>query len=111
MLPTGGGKSAIYQIAGAAIPGTTIVVSPLLALQHDQVERIGDDLGGARQLNSQLSATRRHALLEQITTGMIEFVLLAPEQLEDEEVVAALAAEPPLAVRGRRGTLHQHLGS
>ena len=39
VLPTGGGKSAIYQLAGALIDGPTVVVSPLIALQHDQVDR------------------------------------------------------------------------
>jgi ATP-dependent DNA helicase RecQ len=95
VLPTGGGKSAIYQIAGAAIPGTTVVVSPLIALQDDQADHIGDDLGGARQLNSHLGAAARREVLDGIAGGALEFVLLAPEQLADEEVVAALAAGGP----------------
>src|SRR3954471_18799336 len=61
VLPTGSGKSAIYQIAGALIDGFTVVVSPLLALQHDQVTSIGDRLGGAAQVNSSMSEARRRA--------------------------------------------------
>ena len=44
VVPTGGGKSAIYQLAGALIAGTTIVVSPLIALQQDQVAHIEEDI-------------------------------------------------------------------
>jgi ATP-dependent DNA helicase RecQ len=53
VLPTGAGKSAIYQIAGEMMPGPTIVVSPLIALQRDQVESINEsDAGNAAALNS-----------------------------------------------------------
>ena len=51
-MPTGSGKSAIYQIAGTLIDGPSIVVSPLLALQDDQSGAIGTDLGGAIKINS-----------------------------------------------------------
>ena len=40
MLPTGAGKSAIYQLAALLIPGPTVVVSPLIALQRDQVQSL-----------------------------------------------------------------------
>jgi ATP-dependent DNA helicase RecQ len=55
VMPTGYGKSAIYQIAGTLKPGATIVVSPLIALQRDQVESLGEtDAGGAAEINSTL---------------------------------------------------------
>src|SRR5437879_12119416 len=41
VMPTGSGKSAVYQIAGSMLPGPTVVVSPLIALQRDQVSSIG----------------------------------------------------------------------
>src|SRR3954462_4343114 len=66
VLPTGSGKSAIYQIAGALIDGFTVVVSPLLALQHDQVASIGDRLGGAAHVNSAMSDSKRRATLDQV---------------------------------------------
>jgi ATP-dependent DNA helicase RecQ len=48
VLPTGSGKSAIYQIAGLMIPGPTVVVSPLIALQRDQLDAIAEaELGQA----------------------------------------------------------------
>jgi ATP-dependent DNA helicase RecQ len=53
VLPTGSGKSAIYQVAGVLMDGPTLVVSPLIALQHDQLAHIdGHDLPAARVLNS-----------------------------------------------------------
>jgi ATP-dependent helicase YprA (DUF1998 family) len=60
VMPTGAGKSAIYQIAGAIMPGATIVVSPLLALQRDQVESINEsDAGNAAALNSAQRSSER----------------------------------------------------
>ena len=52
VMSTGAGKSAIYQIAGLLTPGATVVVSPLIALQRDQVEGLNDvSAGGAAQLS------------------------------------------------------------
>ncbi len=60
VMPTGSGKSAIYQIAGALVPGPTVVVSPLIALQEDQVRAIGDlEVGDAVVVNSTLTHSRR----------------------------------------------------
>ena len=42
VLPTGGGKSAVYQVAGLMLAGPTVVLSPLLALQHDQVAGLAE---------------------------------------------------------------------
>jgi ATP-dependent DNA helicase RecQ len=83
VLPTGAGKSAIYQLAGELIDGPTVVVSPLIALQADQVRSIdeADDLSEAAALNSTLTAGERRELLERLRAGDLEFVFLAPEQL------------------------------
>jgi ATP-dependent DNA helicase RecQ len=97
VMSTGYGKSAIYQLAGELLGKPTIVVSPLIALQRDQVEAIEDHIGDgeAAELNSTVSAKRRHELIEALERGEHEFVLLAPEQLAKPEVLAELAATGP----------------
>src|SRR4051794_1020212 len=91
VMPTGSGKSAIYQLAGIAIDGVTVVVSPLIALQRDQVAHIGDALGSAAQLNSATSATDRAGALDRAGRGEVEFLFAAPEQLANERTLADLA--------------------
>jgi ATP-dependent DNA helicase RecQ len=101
VMSTGYGKSAIYQLAGELLGKPTIVVSPLIALQRDQVEAIEEHIspGEAAELNSTVSPTHRHELIEALERGEHEFVLLAPEQLAKPEVLAELAAtEPSLLV-------------
>ena len=69
VMSTGYGKSAIYQIAALLIPGPTVVVSPLIALQRDQVESIeGDDVEAA-VLNSTLTDWAREETLEEVGAG------------------------------------------
>jgi ATP-dependent DNA helicase RecQ len=96
VMPTGSGKSAIYQIAGALIPGATIVVSPLIALQRDQVEAIaGMDAGRAALVNSALPASERTEALDEFAEGAAEFLFLAPEQFANEETFARVQASKP----------------
>ena len=99
VMPTGSGKSAIYQIAGGLIGGTSVVVSPLIALQRDQVDGIGDDLGGAGQVNSSITDKQRRQVFDDLGDGELEFVFLAPEQLSNDETLERVkAAEPSLFV-------------
>jgi ATP-dependent DNA helicase RecQ len=96
VMSTGSGKSAIYQIAGLLTDGATVVVSPLIALQRDQVEDLADRAaGGAAQLNSALPAAVRERALAELAEDALEFLLLAPEQLANEEVLGELAAARP----------------
>ena len=87
VMSTGSGKSAIYQLAGFLIDGPTVVVSPLIALQRDQMEAVEED---AAVLNSTLSARERDEVIEDVSDDEVEFVLLAPEQLANEEVLEDL---------------------
>ncbi len=100
VMPTGSGKSAIYQIAGTLIRGATVVVSPLIALQRDQVEAIEEhDLGGAAEVNSTLGGGAREEAFEELEDGEIEFIFLAPEQFANEETMERLrVARPSLFV-------------
>ena len=95
VMPTGAGKSAVYQIAGALVPGATVVVSPLIALQQDQVAAIGDDLGGARQVNSSMSAAERRKAFAELEAGEVEFLFVAPEQLANDETLELIKAARP----------------
>jgi ATP-dependent DNA helicase RecQ len=100
VLPTGAGKSAIYQLAGSLIPGATIVVSPLIALQEDQLASLAElHAGRAAVLNASVPAPRRAAILADLARGELEFLLLAPEQLDADGVLDRLrAARPSLFV-------------
>lgn len=100
IMPTGSGKSAIYQIAAVMVPGPTVVISPLVALQHDQVESIAaQEVGGAAQVNSQVRQSDRDEAFEELQAGDLEFLFLAPEQFNNEETLAELqAAKPSLFV-------------
>jgi len=94
VLPTGGGKSAIYELAGLLRTGPAIVVSPLIALQEDQLAHLQAAGLPAIVLNSQQSAGRRAAaLLASCDPGT--FVFLAPEQLANPETRQALQRARP----------------
>ena len=95
VMPTGWGKSAIYQVAGTMVEGSTVVVSPLLALQHDQLRSLAGRAGGAVEVNS-IGGDRDHEeALDAVEEGAVEFVLVAPEQLANEETLAAIEASRP----------------
>jgi ATP-dependent DNA helicase RecQ len=100
VMPTGGGKSAIYQIAAALMPGPTVVVSPLIALQRDQLERLdAHDVGDAAVVNSTVSARDQEHALDRVGDGRIEFLFLSPEQLRRPEIVERVRdAKPSLFV-------------
>ena len=100
VMSTGAGKSAIYQIAALLLPGATVVVSPLIALQREQVEELSARAaGGAAQVSSSVRAADREEALLELEEGALEFVFLAPEQLAKPEVLDELAiAHPSLFV-------------
>src|SRR3954451_6376035 len=92
VMSTGAGKSAIYQIAGLLTPGSTVVVSPLIALQRDQVEGLRElAAAGAAQLNSSLPRAEREEALHELAENALEFLFLAPEQLAKQSVIDELA--------------------
>ena len=96
VMPTGYGKSAVYKLAAAAIDGCTVVVSPLVALQHDQVTALEDErVGAAAEVNANVSETARAEIFDRLARDDLEFVFLAPEQLARADTIAALRAARP----------------
>jgi ATP-dependent DNA helicase RecQ len=100
VLPTGYGKSAIYQIAGMLIDGPTLVISPLISLQADQVAQIRKTPGGvtAVAINSTMTERALHEAWNALEVGAVEFVFLAPEQLANDEVLTRLKQLRPRLV-------------
>src|SRR4051794_4770587 len=92
VLPTGAGKSAIYQVPALELEGPTLVVSPLIALQNDQMEGIEDSRApDAVAVNSAQRGAERRQAWTAIRQASAEYLFLAPEQLSNDEVVDALA--------------------
>jgi ATP-dependent DNA helicase RecQ len=92
VLPTGSGKSAIYQVPALLLDGPTLVVSPLIALQHDQIEGIEESRAPrAVALNSTQSRAEQEHAWQEIRDGTAEYVFLSPEQLANDDVRAGLA--------------------
>jgi ATP-dependent DNA helicase RecQ len=100
VMATGYGKSAIYQLAAVLIPGPTVVVSPLIALQREQVEELrAQSVGGAGSVNSTVPARERRATFESLERDALEFLFLSPEQLSNTDVLDELReAKPSLFV-------------
>lgn len=96
LMPTGAGKSAIYQIAGVLLNGPVVVVSPLIALQRDQVDSIDDAIGGAALLNSTLTTGEREETFEELESGETQFLLLAPEQFGTDDTLTEIREAKPV---------------
>jgi ATP-dependent DNA helicase RecQ len=98
VMPTGAGKSAIYQVPALLLDGPTVVVSPLLALQRDQMaaveasEDAPDAQAEAVRVSSEENAETRRAALDSVRSGDAEYLFCAPEQLANPEFVDRLAA-------------------
>ena len=98
--PTGSGKSLNYQLPAVLLQGPTLVVSPLLALQHDQIAGLregGEDTLAAR-ISSAETGAQHTATLDAAAAGDVEFLFMAPEQLARPEILARVAQVKPSLV-------------
>ena len=97
VMPTGWGKSACYQVPGVLIDGPTVIVSPLIALQHDQVSSLDGraEETAAVSVNSSHSERDRQEAFHDVQAGAIEYIFLSPEQLSRDDVVEQVAAAKP----------------
>jgi ATP-dependent DNA helicase RecQ len=94
-MPSGGGKSAVYQLGAIALGGPAVVVSPLLSLQRDQADHLRAHGLTAVTVNGGTPESQREAAYELLRTGAAAFVFLAPEQLIRDDVRRVLAGGPP----------------
>ncbi|MCO5174983.1 MAG: DNA helicase RecQ [Trueperaceae bacterium] len=81
LMPTGGGKSLCYQLPALLRPGVGVVVSPLIALMHDQVSALRQVGVSAAYLNSSLEPAEARAVERDVAEGRIDLVYVAPERL------------------------------
>jgi ATP-dependent DNA helicase RecQ len=100
VMPTGAGKSLTYQLPAVLLDGPTLVVSPLLALQQDQIEGLlsGGEETRAFRISSQETERQRQRALEAVASGSVEFLFLAPEQLAKPDVLAQVSSLRPSLV-------------
>ena len=82
VMPTGAGKSLTYQIPAKLLGGTTLVISPLIALMKDQVDALQARGVRATYVNSSLEPEERAARVERLVQGAYELVYAAPEGIE-----------------------------
>jgi ATP-dependent DNA helicase RecQ len=97
VAPTGGGKSLIYQLPASLLPGTSLVISPLVSLMHDQVQALEARGVPATFLAATLSAEEMRQRLARLHAGAFKLVYVAPERLAYPGFRALLSElRPPL---------------
>ena len=91
VMPTGGGKSLCYQLPSLARQGTTIVVSPLIALMKDQVDTLRSLGIRAKLINSSLSGSEQSQVMNEMATGELDLIYVAPERLRNSRFLEAVS--------------------
>ncbi|MCG5233753.1 DNA helicase RecQ [Xanthobacter oligotrophicus] len=90
LMPTGGGKSLCYQVPALVRPGTAIVVSPLIALMHDQVQALRQLGVKAAMLNSSLAPGEARQVERALAMGDLDLLYVAPERLLTDSFLTLL---------------------
>jgi len=90
VMPTGGGKSLCYQLPSLALPGTTVVVSPLIALMKDQVDVLREKGIDAALVNSSLSLSEQQEAMRRLAAGELDLIYVAPERLRNRHFLEAV---------------------
>ncbi len=94
VMPTGSGKSLIYQLAALLLPGTALVVSPLIALMKDQIDGLNRRGIAATLINSSIDGGEQARRLRALAEGQYPIVLVAPERLRSRAFREALSRVP-----------------
>jgi len=90
IMPTGAGKSLCFQIPALLMPGSTLVVSPLISLMKDQVDALGSLGIPATFINSSLTASEVNERIYKARCGHYKIIYIAPERLESEAFQSAI---------------------
>ena len=93
IMPTGGGKSLTYQIPALIFDGLTVVVSPLIALMHDQVSSLASNGIEAVFLNSSLEWEEYKSCVARVLSGKVKIVYVSPEGLATQKIQTLLHNE------------------
>ncbi|WP_325138012.1 DNA topoisomerase 3 [Oligoflexus sp.] len=98
VMPTGAGKSLCYQLPGLALGGPTLVISPLIALMDDQVQRLQSIGLRADAIHSGKTRPQSQKICQQYADGELEFLFIAPERLGVTGFVPFLAKHKPTLI-------------
>lgn len=90
LMPTGQGKSLCFQIPARILPGTTLVLSPLIALMKDQVDQARKRGFKATFINSSITKIERIKRYEELSRGEYELIYVTPERFNKQEFIEAL---------------------
>ncbi|HEU0168507.1 MAG TPA: DEAD/DEAH box helicase, partial [Chloroflexota bacterium] len=88
VLPTGAGKSLVYQLASQLLPGLTVVVSPLLALMKDQVDSLEQQGIDASLVTSTQGEAETNEELREVRRGASKLLYVTPERLQNDDFMA-----------------------
>jgi ATP-dependent DNA helicase RecQ len=94
VMPTGGGKSLCYQLPALIFPGTTLVISPLIALMKDQVDSLRVFEVPAVSVNSLMGIGEQEEALRKIAEGSYKLIYASPERLRNPSFLKALKQKP-----------------
>src|ERR1051325_2151297 len=90
VMPTGSGKSLVYQLPALMLPGLTVVVSPLIALMKDQQDKLAAHGVDALAMHSHLTDTEARGLAQRVEDGSGEILYLTPERFKDRDFFESL---------------------
>ncbi|MDO7874565.1 DNA helicase RecQ [Hymenobacter sp. ASUV-10] len=90
IMPTGAGKSLCYQLPALVVPGTAIVISPLIALMKNQVDQLGAFGVNAQVYNSTLTKSEMKRVQRDVVSGEVRLLYVAPESLNKDETIEFL---------------------
>lgn len=90
IFPTGSGKSLCYQLPALLLPGLTLVISPLIALMKDQIDSLKKQGIAAERLDSSLDAESYRNAINNIRTGQLKILFVAPERMSNERFLSII---------------------